>query len=273
MIVSFYTARNFALITDNRGKTNYEFKTAFAPVHRQLTRSFRIAQSGTIDTGDIIAKTLEALEKEEAEQAAKEKGNEVKKADDPKGPDVPDTKKAEVKVAGDVLVDEIKIINGAVKLINQKTNGDSTINAINLTLNAPDRAKPILAKGALRYREQRISLNAEVNSLGHVLDGKEAATKVAMTSDQFEGQFKGNIGVKEGVRFSGTTDVQTYSLQKLLAWLGTDVPQKGYGASYVRGKLSGEGGLITLKDAKIKNRSDNAARFAQSQADKYSATH
>lgn len=240
-----------SLITDNRGKTNYEFKTADAAKFYNLKKSIQIAQAGTVDTSDIIARTLEKLEQEEQNK----KQNEKQQVVDPSGPDTrktPQSSSDELKVAHDILVGEIKIINGAVKLIDQSVNRETNINAINLTLNAPAHEKAVTAKGVFRYLENRISLNAELATLREMLNGDTTKTTIAMNSDLFEGHFQGKLKLHKGVEFAGITDVQTYSLQKVLNWLGTDVPKKGYGASYIRGKMDGDLKLFTLRDAKIK---------------------
>lgn len=262
------------LINDGKGNNNYQFKsTAFndfgasikvrfaqylkkiienkdrAEVRGVHVTGVKVAQAETIDTSDIIAKTLEKLEREEAarNEAA---GKTPEKTEDAKESDA--TPVAVASGPADIQFGEIEIVNGAVKIIDQKKNSETEINAINLTLQAPAADKPVTANGTLRFLEDRIALNAKLSTLGSLLKGDIVDTELAMNSDRFEGKFGGKIRVANVIEYEGATDVQTYSLQGLLAWLGIDVPKQGYGGAYIRGKLLGNDKSITLQSATIK---------------------
>lgn len=264
------------LITDGSGRTNYQFKSAAFERLKPLSKGFRVAQAETIDTGDIIARTLRKLEEEEAKKNAAEGGEAAKAADDgtaqedadavlkpdseadtatddPRGPAIAETAlKAQPAKAADIQVGEIEIVNGAIKLIDQKANSETELNAINLTLTAPAADKDVTATGTVRFREDRIAVNASLSTLGPLLNGEVVDANLAMNSDRFEGKFKGKMKVGDGLEYQGEADVQTFSLKNLLSWFGVDVPKQGYGGGYVRGKLAGGGDVITLKDATFK---------------------
>ncbi|GAA6212773.1 hypothetical protein NBRC116602_25140 [Hyphomicrobiales bacterium 4NK60-0047b] len=278
-----------ALIKDSRGRVNYEFKTAaLSPSQFKTTllrslgvkhlsngsynssigktsSGFKIAQAETLDTSDIIARTLEKLEQEEAEAQNSEDANTSEEKDtsateDPKGPSVnegelEDVQKKNIQKTGlntDIIIGEIEIVNGAVKVIDQKENSETMIRAINLSVQAPDLKKDVVAKGTLRYLEDRINLAANISTLGPLLKGDEVDTRLTLNSDRFEGKFDGKVSFADKVAFKGNTDVQTYSLQNLLSWLGVDVPKRGYGGAYIRGKLSGTPDVFQLTSATIK---------------------
>ncbi len=266
-----------ALIKDSSGRVNYEFKTAgvsaenfkaaflnalgvkhFGSSSKKQTKGFKVAQAEieTLDTSDIIARTLEKLEQEEAE--AKDQtpdSQDTSDADDAKGPTVNEGELADVKKAGlntDIIIGKIEVVNGAVKLIDQKENSETLINAINLAVQAPDLAQDVTAKGTLRYLEDRINLSANLSTLGPLLNGEAVDTDLTMNSDRFEGKFNGKVRFGSTIEFQGETDVQTYSLQNLLSWLGVDVPKQGYGGAYIRGKLSGTPEVFQLGNTTIK---------------------
>jgi AsmA protein len=273
-----------ALIKDSRGRVNYEFKTAsLSPSQFKTTllrslgvkhlsnstynsstgrksSGFKVAQAETLDTSDIIARTLEKLEQEEAE--AQNSGDtktseeqDTSAAEDPKGPSVNEGELEDVQQAGlntDIIIGEIEIVNGAVKVIDQKENSETMVSAINLSVQAPDLKKDVVAKGTLRYLEDRINLAANISTLGPLLKGDEVDTNLTFNSDRFEGKFDGKVSFAVKVEFKGDTDVQTYSLQNLLSWLGVDVPKRGYGGAYIRGKLSGTPDVFQLTGATIK---------------------
>lgn len=270
-----------ALIKDSRGRVNYEFKTAgLSPSQFKTTllrslgvkhlssgtytgktsSGFKVAQAETLDTSDIIARTLEKLEQEEAE--AQNSGDtktseeqDTSASEDPKGPSVNEGELEDVQRAGlntDIIIGEIEIVNGAVKVIDQKENSETMISAINLSVQAPDLKKDVVAKGTLRYLEDRINLAANISTLGPLLKGDEVDTSLTLNSDRFEGKFDGKVSFADKVAFKGHTDVQTYSLQNLLSWLGVDVPKRGYGGAYIRGNLSGTPDVFQLTSATIK---------------------
>ncbi len=273
-----------ALIKDSRGRVNYEFKTAaLSPSQFKTTllrslgikhlsngtynsstgrksSGFKVAQAETLDTSDIIARTLEKLEQEEAEaQNSKDtktsEEQDTSAAEDPKGPSVNEGELEDVQQAGlntDIIIGEIEIVNGAVKVIDQKENSETMVSAINLSVQAPDLKKDVVAKGTLRYLEDRINLAANISTLGPLLKGDEVDTSLTFNSDRFEGKFDGKVSFADKVEFKGDTDVQTYSLQNLLSWLGVDVPKRGYGGAYIRGKLSGTPDVFQLTGATIK---------------------
>lgn len=254
------------LINDGSGRTNYSFKTASMQGLKPFLRSFKVAQNGTIDTSDIIARTLEKLEREEAAQAAKEaaeNGNnasadkaETAKTEskiDPSGPKV-DVEVASKKTSktADIQVGEIQIINGAVKMIDQKLDSETEVNAINLTVTAPSADQDVTAKGTIRFMEDRINIDAKLTTLGLLLEGKPVKTAVNVTSERIEGKFTGQMKMADKLLFNGTADIQTFSLQKLANWFGVDVPKQGYGGGYIRGNLIGGGDSVMLKNATIK---------------------
>lgn len=274
------------LINDGKGNNNYQFKNAAlndfghhvkvrfaqylkniisnqdgAQAQNSQTAGVRVAQAETIDTSDIIAKTLEKLEREEAArneaegkpaEKSPEKTEEPNASAEKPAADAPEKPAAVAKGPADIQFGEIEIVNGAVKIIDQKQNSETEIGAINLSLQAPAADKAVTANGTLRFLEDRIALNAKLSTLGTLLEGEIVDTEIAMNSDRFEGKFDGKIRVADAVEYEGTTDVQTYSLQGLLAWLGVDVPKQGYGGAYVRGKLLGNDKSITLQNATFK---------------------
>ncbi len=266
----------FALIKDPQGRVNYEFKKAslrtkkfntallealgvksFSKHHgKSASKYLQLAQAAeTLDTSDIIARTLEQLEKEEQAEAKTSESNDESNAEKAKGPEVVAGELEDVKQAGlntDIIIGEIEIVNGAVKLIDQKANSETLISAINVSVQAPDLAKDVTAKGTLRYLEDRINLGANLSTLGQLLKGEDVVTNVTLNSDRFEGKFDGKVRYGSTLEFNGNADVQTYSLQNLLSWLGVDVPKRGYGGAYARGELSGTPDVFQLANATIK---------------------
>jgi len=256
-----------ALIDTGKGQTNYEIKSA-ALFNQNLlaralsaaqdkSRSFKVAQEGAIDTSDLIARHLERLEKEaaakaETEAKTKPQGQAVKTQAkiDPNGPEI---EILEQSSGGDgIQVGEIEIINGGLKLINQKENTVTEVSAINLRLQAPAAEKDITAEGSVRFRQDRINLKGSVSTLGQLLKEEPVTAKFDVKSDRFEGKFDGEVRTKNGLEYQGETDIQTFSLQKLLNWFDVDVPKQGYGGAYVRGTLTGTPEAVILKKATIK---------------------
>lgn len=252
-----------SLIDDGQGGTNYEIKSAaltrglmgLVKTGNRVIRSFKIAQSETLDASDIIAQTLERLEREEAEKAKKGKTPDAEKAGedtagaDPKGPTISQTPSS---AKGDIQIGEIEIINGAVTLIDQKVNKETELNAINLIVKAPAADKDVTADGTVRFNEDRIALNGVFSTLGKLLKGEAVKTSFNANSERFESKFNGHIRIKNNIEFNGNTDVQTFSLQKLLGWFDVDVPRQGYGGAYIRGQLVGNKDNLVLKNATLK---------------------
>ena len=230
-----------ALIDTGKGRTNYEMSSAARSPARRLP-SFQVAQYGeTVDTSDIIANTLERLEKEEAEKAANDK-----KTTEPEGETAGAAKTSQIQVG------EIEIINGRVALINQKANSETDVNAINMKVRAPAADKDVTADGTVRFREDRIALNGVISTLGPLLAGEPVKTQFNARSERFEGKFDGEMRTGDGIAFNGEADVQTFSLQNLLNWFDVDVPRQGYGGAYVRGRLKGTPERLSLSNATIK---------------------
>lgn len=266
----------FALIKDPQGRVNYEFKKAslntkkfntallealgvksFSKRQKKtVSKYIQIAQAQeTLDTSDIIARTLEQLEKEEEAEAKSSEKNDESSDEKAKGPDADASELEDVKQAGlntDIIIGEIEIVNGAVKLIDQQANSETLISAINVSVQAPDLARDVTAKGTLRYLEDRINLGANLSTLGQLLKGEDVVTNVTLNSDRFEGKFDGKVRYGSTLEFNGNADVQTYSLQNLLSWLGVDVPKRGYGGAYARGELAGTPDVFQLTKATIK---------------------
>lgn len=241
------------LIQDGAGRTNYEFKST--RLKRSVVKPFRVAQQETIDTGDIIQQTLERLEREAEEEAnAQDSKTEKDQPDtgvDPKGPDVAADSKGPAK-AGQIQVGEIEIINGMLKLVDQKAASETELKAINLKIQAPSAEKDVTADGTVRFREDRIEIKGVVSTLGKLLEGEPAKTSIKARSERFEGAFDGEVRTIKGLEYLGNTNIQTFSLKNLLAWFDVDVPNQGYGGAYVRGKLLGNSKTTMLKNATFK---------------------
>lgn len=253
------------LINAGGGRTNYNFKSAAFERLKPLSKGVHVAQAETIDTGDIIARTLERLEREEAEKNAADEGSDTdsqeqadaelkpENANDARGPDVAEniTKTPRPKNA-DIQVGEVEIVNGLVKLIDQRENSETEISAINLTFTAPAADKDVTATGSVRFREDRININAKLSTLGPLLNGEAFDSEIQMNSDRFEGRFSGKMKYDETLRYKGNADIQTFSMKNLLSWFGVDVPKQGYGGAYIRGQIGGELDVVTLREATIK---------------------
>ncbi len=242
-----------ALISDGKGRTNYEIKSA-GLAKSYVLPSFKVAQEEVLDTSDIIARTLERLEKEAAEKEAAEKGAGEEKTNnevDPSGPTVDDLKSAATS-RDTIQIGEIEIINGGLKLIDQKTNKETIVEAINMKVQAPGADKDVTADGSVRFNQDRIKLNGTVSTLGQLLNEEPAKANFQANSERFEGKFAGRLRLKDGWQLQGDTDVQTFSLQKLLSWFDVDVPPQGFGGAYVRGRLSASDQALLLKNATIK---------------------
>jgi len=246
-----------ALITDGKGRTNYEIKSA-ALNKSYVLPPFKVAQDETLDTSDIIARTLERLEKEKAEKEAAQKeagektaGQETKSEVDPKGPTVDDVKSAATP-DDNIQIGEIEIINGGLKLIDQKTNKETAVEAINMKVRAPGADKDVTADGSVRFKQDRIKLNGTVSTLGLLINDEPAQANFQANSERFEGTFDGHLRLKDGWQLQGDADVQTFSLQKLLSWFDVDVPTQGFGGAYVRGRLLASEKVLMLKNTTIK---------------------
>lgn len=248
------------LINAGNGRTNYDFKTAAYQRLIPLSKGVRVAQAGTIDTGDIIARTLEKLEREEAEKNKAKNGGDQDTSDADLKPDnsangpVVDEKivKTSTGKGNDIQVGEVEIVNGLVKFIDQKANSETELSAINLTLTAPAADKDVTAVGTVRFKEDRINIDARLSTLGPLLEGEVFDSAIQMNSDRFEGKFTGKMKFGDRLQYKGDADIQTFSMKNLLNWFGVDVPKQGYGGAYIRGLLAGQTDEFTLKNATIK---------------------
>ena len=226
-----------ALITAG-GRTNYDLSTNTS--QSLPLRSFQVAQSG--DDDDLIANTLDRLAQEESEKDAQKAKLEKEAV----------TRATASGQKGQFQVGEIEIINGALKFIDQSSNSEREVNAINLKLQAPSAEKDVTVMGTVRYLEDRVQLVGTLSTLGDLLGGQPVKAVFNANSDRFEGQFQGELTAGDAFTIKGETDVQTFSLQKLLNWFGVDVPPQGYGGAYVRGRLSGNGHEFALNNATLK---------------------
>jgi AsmA protein len=131
-----------------------------------------------------------------------------------------------------VRLDDIRLDNGKLSYIDQRSGEKTELDQINVKLSLPDLASPMKADGSVVYRGEKLTLTVSLANPQAFMDAKSSAAEL---------------------KLDGAVDLKIPSVRGLAQWAGTPLtaPGTGFGPLELAGKVSVAGAKIGFTEASL----------------------
>ncbi len=151
-----------------------------------------------------------------------------------------------------VTLAPIRIVNGSLRYLDERSGTVFAADAVNVTLDLPDLDSAFEAKGSMVWNGETVEVTAYAKSPMTLAGGGASPIELALGSRLINSAFSGQASLSSGFSLAGRIDIDTPSLRGLAKWAGSPLaPGKGLEAFKADGALGLDGQTITLKDANI----------------------
>ncbi len=154
---------------------------------------------------------------------------------------------------GALKLGDVRLENGTISYLDQRTGQRTVIEKINSTVSLPDLSSPLKVDGSAQYNSQVVKLKLNVDKTSDFIARQGSGVEASLVSDMINFDFKGKGAVALPATASGTIDLKVPSLRKLAAWAGNPLPiqGEGFGPLAIAGKLEMTGNEIKFNDAQL----------------------
>jgi AsmA protein len=150
-------------------------------------------------------------------------------------------------------LDDVRLVNGTVSYLDQRSGKKETVASINMKLSLPDLASPFAAEGSAVWNGEKLTLTADLAKPGALGGGGASPVSVKLASALLNADFEGTATGATFSKLAGTVDLNTPSLRRLAQWAGSPLAASGsgFGPLAIKGKLDVAGPKIAFSDAAI----------------------
>jgi AsmA protein len=162
----------------------------------------------------------------------------------PGGPTLPVT---------DLRLGDIRIENGSLTFFDATSGTREQLHGIAMSVRLPDIRSPFEAEGALRYKDQPVTLRLLVEEpLALAQDGTSRVRFNTVAPDT-EASFDGRVRGGDAPGVEGALELRAGSLRELAAWLAEPIELEGEGLRTlsIAGHLAAGPQQVALTDARI----------------------
>ncbi len=154
---------------------------------------------------------------------------------------------------GDIRLGEVKLKDGRITYIDQRTGTKEEVTAINATLDLPDLDKPMKLDGGATWHGKPLTVKLDVDKPRAVMAGQPANVSLLLGGDPVKIGFKGQVATAGAGRMQGDVDLTIPSVKDLAAWVGSpiDARPNTMGALAISGKLDRQGAKTSFTGAKV----------------------
>lgn len=154
---------------------------------------------------------------------------------------------------GDIRLGEVRLKDGRITYIDQRSNTKEEITAINATLDLPDLDKPMKLDGGATWHGKPLTVKLDVDKPRAVMAGQPANISLLLGGDPVKIGFKGQVATAGAGRVQGDVDLAIPSVKDLASWVGTpiDARPNTMGALSISGKVDRQGAKTSFNGAKV----------------------
>lgn len=153
----------------------------------------------------------------------------------------------------DLNLGDVRIVDGMVNYIDQKSGTELNLRDINLQLVLLGLDQPFEAKGSAVWNDEKAELDVNVAALRAILENLETATSVKLESKHLNLSFDGSVKSTKPLSLGGTTTLDVPSVRELAAWAGSplEMAGTGFGPLKIDGELGVNGTKYSFSKANI----------------------
>jgi AsmA protein len=170
-----------------------------------------------------------------------------------------DAKKPEAAKGGgtgltELRLDDIRIVNGTLTYLDQRTGAKEEISGLNLKVALPSLDQPLKADGDLTWKSKKIALALGAEKPRALMEGGASGVSMQVKSEPINFSYKGSVTNSVPAKVAGDIDLEVPSIRNLAAWTGNPIQapgEKTLGPLSIKGKLAMDGPKIAFNEAKI----------------------
>jgi AsmA protein len=147
---------------------------------------------------------------------------------------------------GSIAAAPIRIENGVVRFVNERTGGAISLTGADLLVNFANPDTPFAARGYVLWNRQRVALTLFVKDPARI-PGQGSPIDVTLDSPLLKFAFSGRAVLNREASLSGTAELTTPSLRELSSWSGYRLGTgRGLGPFTASGSFDLTNGVLTL---------------------------
>jgi AsmA protein len=152
----------------------------------------------------------------------------------------------------EISLGDVRLVNALVTYDDRKTGASYEVSRIGAKIELPSLDAPFKVAGDATYKGESINLNAKVAKARALLEGGTSDLSVQAKSALLNAGFDGAATFGTKLALSGESKLDSPSVRKLAAWLGTPISgQTGFGPLSVSGQTALEGKRLSFENAQV----------------------
>ena len=159
---------------------------------------------------------------------------------------------ADMSSLGALRLGDVRLDNGTISYLDQRTGQRTVIEKINSSVSLPDINSAFKVDGSAQYNSVVLKLKLNVDKTSDFMTRQGSGIEASVSSDVMNFDFKGKGAAALPATATGTIDLKVPSLRKLADWAGAPLPKgEGFGPLAIAGKLEMTGNEIKFNDAQL----------------------
>jgi AsmA protein len=152
----------------------------------------------------------------------------------------------------EISLGDVRLVNALVTYEDRKAGSNYEVSRIGAKIELPSLDAPFKLAGDATYKGEAINLNVKVANARAILEGAASELSVQAKSALLNAGFDGAATFGAKFALSGASKLDSPSVRKLAAWLGTPISgQTGFGPLAVSGKTSLDGSRLSFENAQV----------------------
>lgn len=158
---------------------------------------------------------------------------------------------------GDVQLDDVRIEGGLITYVDARTGQEIKARDLSLAASLPKMTEPLSVKGAMTLNDEPVSLEIDVATPSHLMEGERAAVRALIDSERVRVSYDGGVQREPVPGLDGTFDLEIPSAGELAAWLDRPLPQGQPDPGRVRAHavFVADGGEVAIREARLEGES------------------
>jgi AsmA protein len=141
----------------------------------------------------------------------------------------------------------VRTIDGTVRYSDERVGAGEEITGLNVDLAVIDPARPLMIKGSLAWRGEKVAFEATLGPVGVLLESGQAQLEGRALARAFEAAFAGKVHLGDDLALEGNLTLKAASALALGQWLGAPVSSgSDAGALALASTVSAAGGQLAL---------------------------
>ncbi|HXF54320.1 MAG TPA: AsmA family protein [Hyphomicrobiaceae bacterium] len=151
----------------------------------------------------------------------------------------------------DTDIEEIRIVNGAVRYSDERTGMRHEATGLDLTISGGSKGNPIKAEGNLVWRAERLGFSARLGTSPSGQQNRPVDAAIAVRSPHLTVDYRGMAALGDSPHLDGTLTIGAPSLKGLADWLGAGPPARDFGAVAFKSRIRGSTASLALMGAEL----------------------